>query len=58
MKNERIYVRVDEVFKAKLEYLRKLNGWRTISETIRKIVEKEHMREIYGNQRDEEKHSH
>ena len=49
MKNERIYVRVDEVFRKKLEYLMRLNGWKTLSETIRKIVEKEYRRETNGN---------
>ena len=45
MKNKQILIRVDEEFRRKLEFLRNLNGWRTISETIRKVIEKEYRRE-------------
>ena len=45
MKNRLLQIRVDEVFLSKLEYLRKINGYRTVAETVRKIVEKEYRKE-------------
>ena len=46
MKKEKlIQMRVDEEFQSKLEYLKRINGFRTISETIRKIIEKEYRKE-------------
>lgn len=45
MKNKVLQIRIDENFQSKLEYLRKINGYRTISETIRKIIEKEFRKE-------------
>ena len=45
MKDKLLQIRVDEVFLQKLEYLRKINGWRTIAETVRRIVEKEWRKE-------------
>ena len=45
MKNRLLQIRVDEVFLSKLEYLRKINGYRTVAETVRKIVEKEFRKE-------------
>ena len=45
MKDRKLQIRVDEVFLQKLEYLRKINGWRTIAETVRRIVEKEWRKE-------------
>ncbi len=48
-KTDQIHIRVDEVFRRKLEYLMRLNGWRTLSETIRRIVEKEYRRETNEN---------
>lgn len=38
-------IRVDEDFLSKLEYLKRINGFRTIAETVRKIVEKEFRKE-------------
>ena len=49
MKEKQIHIRVDERFLEKLEYLKRLNGFRNLSETIRKIVEKEYRRETNGN---------
>lgn len=46
MKNKLLQIRVDEDFLSKLEYLRKINGFRTIAETVRKIVEKEFRKEM------------
>jgi metal-responsive CopG/Arc/MetJ family transcriptional regulator len=45
MKDKRIYVRVTEEFLKKLEYLKEINGFKNLSETIRKIVEKEYRKE-------------
>jgi metal-responsive CopG/Arc/MetJ family transcriptional regulator len=45
MKDRRIYIRVSEEFLKKLEYLMMINGFKTLSETIRKIVEKEYRKE-------------
>lgn len=45
MKDKMLRIRVDSEFLSKLEYLRKINGWRTIAETVRKIVEKEYRKE-------------
>ena len=46
MKKQRLLqIRVDDDFLSKLEYLRKINGFRTVAETVRKIVEKEFRRE-------------
>lgn len=45
MKDKMLRIRVDLDFLSKLEYLRKINGFRTIAETVRKIVEKEWRKE-------------
>lgn len=45
MKDKLLQIRVDEEFLSKLEYLRKINGFRSIAETVRKIVEKEFRKE-------------
>lgn len=45
MKDKRIYVRVTEEFLKKLEYLKQINGFKNLSETMRKIVEKEYRKE-------------
>ena len=45
MKNKLLQIRIDEAFQTKLEYLKKINGYRSISETIRKIIEKEFRKE-------------
>ena len=45
MKNKLLQIRVDEEFLSKLEYLRKINGYHTIAETVRKIIEKEWRKE-------------
>lgn len=46
MKDRLLQIRVDEAFLQKLEYLRKINGWRTIAETVRKLLEKEYRKEM------------
>lgn len=45
MKDKLLQIRVDEDFLQKLEYLRKINGFRTVAETVRRIVEKEYRKE-------------
>ena len=45
MKDKTLQIRVDEEFLSKLKYLRKINGFRTIAETVRQIVEKEWRKE-------------
>lgn len=45
MKDRKLQIRVDSDFLSKVEYLRKINGFRTVAETVRKIVEKEYRKE-------------
>ena len=45
MKDKLLQIRVDEDFLQKLDYLRKINGFKTIAETVRRIVEKEWRKE-------------
>jgi len=45
MKDRKLQIRVDEDFLSRLEYLRKINGFKTIAETVRRIVEKEYRKE-------------
>lgn len=45
LKDKLLQIRVDEDFFQKLEYLRKINGFRTIAETVRKLIEKEWRKE-------------
>lgn len=45
MKDKLLQIRVDEDFLSKIEYLRRINGFKTIAETVRKIVEKEYRKE-------------
>lgn len=44
-KDKLMQIRVDKEFLSKLEYLQKINGFRSIAETVRKIVEKEFRKE-------------
>ena len=46
MKDKLLQIRVDDDFLSKLEYLQKINGYKTIAETVRKIVEKEFRKEL------------
>ena len=45
MKDRLIQIRADAEFLSKLEYLQAINGFKSTSETIRKIVEKEWRKE-------------
>ena len=49
MRDKLLQIRVDEDFLSKLEYLRKINEFRTIAETVRKIVEKEFRKEMINH---------
>ncbi len=52
MKDKLLQIRVDEDFLSKLEYLQKINGFKSIAGTVRKIVEKEFRKEK-ANERDQ-----
>ena len=45
MKDKLIQIRVDAEFLSKLEYLQKINAFKSIAETLRKTVEKEWRKE-------------
>lgn len=45
MKDKLIQIRVDAEFLSKLEYLQKINGFKSTAETLRKTVEKEWRRQ-------------
>ena len=45
MKDKRIHIRASEEFLAMLEYLKRINGFKNLSDTIRKIIEKEYRKE-------------
>ena len=45
MKTKLLQIRVDEDFLSNLEYLRKINGFLTVSATVRKILHKEYAKE-------------
>ena len=46
MKDKVLQIRVDKEFLSKLEYLKTINNFKTVAETIRKTVEKEFRKEI------------
>ena len=45
MKDKMLRIRVDSDFLSKLEYLKRIYGFKTIAETVRKVVEKEFRKE-------------
>lgn len=45
MKSKLLQVRVDALFLDMLEYLKRINGYKSISDTIRKTIEKEYRKE-------------
>lgn len=45
MKDKMLRIRVDSDFLSKLDYLKRIHGFRTVAETVRKIVEKEFRKE-------------
>lgn len=45
LKDRLLQIRVDSEFLSKLEYLRRIHGFKTIAETVRKLIEKEYRKE-------------
>lgn len=45
LKDKMLRIRVDSDFLSKLEYLKRIHGFKTVAETVRKIVEKEWRKE-------------
>lgn len=43
MKDKEIKIRADEDFVQKVDYIKKVNGYKTVSETIRRLVNREYM---------------
>lgn len=54
MRDKLLQIRVDEDFLSKLEYLQKINEFKSIAETVRKIVEKEYRKENDNGEKKEE----
>ena len=52
MKEKQIHIRADEKFLQKLEYLMRINGFKSLSDTIRRIIEKEYRKEKEDGKRD------
>ena len=57
MKDKLLQIRVDEDFLQKLEYLRKINGFKTVAETVRKLIEKEWRKETQDGYDRSDKHT-
>lgn len=45
MKDKLLQIRVDESLLSKITYLQRINGFKSVAETVRKIVEKEFRKE-------------
>ena len=45
LKTKQIHIRIDEEFEQKLKFLMRINGFRSLSDTIRKLIEKEYRKE-------------
>ena len=45
MKNKLLQIRVDDEFLAKLDYLQKIYGFKTVAKCIRWVIEKEYRKE-------------
>lgn len=45
VKDKMLRIRVDDAFISKLEYLKRIHGFKTVAETVRKIMEKEFRKE-------------
>lgn len=48
MRDKLLQIRVDESFLSKVSYLQRINGFKSVAETVRKIVEKEFRKETDG----------
>ena len=44
-KTKLIHIRIDEEFEKKLQYLMRIHGFKSLSDTIRKLIEKEYRKE-------------
>lgn len=51
-KDKEIRLRVDEDFIEKVDYLQKINDFKNRSDTVRKVVEKEYIKEVFSVERD------
>ena len=47
MKDKEIKIRANEDFIKKVDYLQQINGYKNRSETVRRIIEKEHFKEMF-----------
>lgn len=54
MRDKLLQIRVDDDFISKVEYLRRINGYKSNAETIRKIVEKEFEKESINSEKKDE----
>lgn len=45
MKMKQIHIRIDEEFEQKLKFLMRIHGFKSMSDTIRKLIEKEYRKE-------------
>ena len=48
MRDKLLRVRIDAEFLSKLDYIQRINGYKTQSETVRKTIEKEWRKEQNG----------
>lgn len=46
MKDKVLIVKVDKEFTEKVDYIQRINGYKSRSDTVRKIVEKEYRKEV------------
>jgi len=44
-KTKLLHIRIDEEFEKKLQYLMRIHGFKSLSDTIRKLIEKEYRKE-------------
>ena len=54
MRDRLLQIRVDSDFLSKITYLQKINGYKSVAETVRKIVEKEYRKENDNDEKREE----
>ncbi len=48
MKDKVLIVKVDDEFTRKVDYLQRINDYKNRSDTVRKVVEKEYIKEMLG----------
>lgn len=51
MRDKLLQIRVDSDFLSKITYLQEINGYKSIAETVRKIVEKEFRKETQDDRK-------